>query len=99
MDPDARELPLLDRRGGCGNKKNREASARPQTGWWFNKFSSNLDHHLDASPYRARASRPPRTAMVASRHLLWVLGTPPGQAMHCPQVGALDTGGDKRCGA
>ena len=40
-----RELPLLARRGGCVKKKNREASARPQTGWWFNRFLSNLDHH------------------------------------------------------
>jgi len=40
-----RELPLLARRGGCGKKKYREASTVPQTGWWFNKFLSNLDHH------------------------------------------------------
>jgi len=45
MNADARELPLLARRGGCGKKNNREASTVPQTGWWFNKFLSNLDHH------------------------------------------------------
>src|SRR5687767_5184968 len=50
-DRAASELPLLARRGGCGNKKNREASATPQTGWWFNKFSSNLDHHPASHRY------------------------------------------------
>jgi hypothetical protein len=44
-----RELPLLARRGGCGKKKKREASAKPQTGWWVmykNKFwFLNLIYH------------------------------------------------------
>src|SRR5688572_23806444 len=45
---------------------------------------------LDASPYRARASRPPRTAVVASLHLLCVLGTPPGQGVNILKESRFD---------
>jgi hypothetical protein len=34
------------------------------------EISGTWTTYLDASPYRARASRPPRIAVVPSRHLL-----------------------------
>src|SRR5688572_12215068 len=39
--------PLLDRRGGCGIRKWREATLAPQTGWWitFKNVLSILIHH------------------------------------------------------
>ena len=66
MDQDA--FPSSQRRGGCAIKKWREATETAQTGW--------SDRHtpdfaelttIEASPYRARASRPARQLLLSCR--------------------------------
>ena len=58
MDQDA--FPSSQRRGGCAIKRCREATETAQTGW-SDRHAAHFAEltTLEASPYRARASRPP----------------------------------------
>jgi len=58
------DSPLLVRRGGCANKKSREASEAARTGWSLTETVSASDH-------------PVRSITEASRHFLAVASTPP----------------------
>src|SRR5215510_2664152 len=79
-------IPLLTQEGlAAPSRKRCEATAAAQTGWLgspkcFGMRSSEevpFSTTINASPYRARASRPSAPPKEASRLLLDVASTPP----------------------